>query len=165
MKPPTRFNPAEYDDDGTLRIGQLLWLTMLYLSRHLLLLMIGAVSSLIGSRNGLDSSALATLYSAPQFLLASLPALLLIAAAIRRSPRAGKLPRWVWRHGKWWLLAAAIIDLLLLGIALTSGHQHLNELHGLWGVIDLYVLAYVLRSRRLPLVFADFPAPDKGRSP
>lgn len=165
MKSPYSFNPAQYDDDGTLRVGALLWLTLVFLNRHLLFLALAGVSAFVGSRRGLGSDALSMFYSSPRFLLGSLPALPILIAAIRRGPKAGALPRWFWRHGKPWLLAAAILDLLLLITSLVSGHRALNEWIGLWGISDLYIIAWLLRSQRLPAVFADFPESSSKPSP
>ena len=159
MKPPYSLNPAQYDDDGTLRIGALLWLTLLILNRHLLFLALVGVSAFVGSQRGLGSDALSMFYSSPRFLLGSLPALPVLIAAIRRSAKAGRLPRWFWRHGRRWLLAAAVLDLALLIFSLISGHRELNEWIGLWGITDLYIITWLLRSRRLPAVLADFPSP------
>jgi hypothetical protein len=68
------YRPQDFTEDGVLRVGFLLWAVMVFLNRHLLLLVFGAVTSLVGSRFGLDSSGLVTLYSSPWFLLADLPA-------------------------------------------------------------------------------------------
>lgn len=162
MKTPHSFNPAQYDDDGTLRIGPLLWLALIILNRHLLFLALAGVSAFVGSRRGLGADALSMFYSSPRFLLGSLPALPILIAAIRRGPKAGALPRWFWRHGRHWLLAATGIDLGLLITSLISGHRELNEWIGLWGITDLYIIVWLLRSQRLAAVFADFPEPPKA---
>jgi len=140
-----------------LRIGPLLWLALIVLNRHLLFLALAGVSAFVGSRRGLGSDALSMFYSSPRFLIGSLPALPILIAAIRRGPKAGKLPRWFWRHGRHWLLSAAIFDLALLATSLITGHRALNEWIGLWAITDLYIIAWLLRSQRLPAVFADFP--------
>jgi len=157
MKPPYSFNPNQYDDDGSLRIGLLLWLTLLIINRHLLLLIIAAISAFVGAGRGLDTGALSMLYSSPVFLLASLLALPVLVAAIRRSPKAGRLPRHIWRHGRGLLLAATCSDLGLLAFGLLARHIAVDESHTLWGIIDAYMIAYLIRSRRVAAVFADFP--------
>jgi len=149
MKSAYRYDPADYDEDGQMRIGLLLWLVIVYLSRHIVLLMLVAVSSIVGLGRGLD-----ILYSSPAFLLASLPALLVLIAGLRRGPKAGKVLRRLWAGGRWWLIAAVTIDLALLIGGLLWGHLELNEYRALWGLCDLYVLAWLLRSRRLPVLFS-----------
>ena len=101
------YRPQDFTEDGVLRVGFLLWAVLMFLNRHLILLVFGAVTSLIGSRFGLDSSGLVTLYSNPWFLLAGLPAVAVLAAALRRDPKAGRLIRRVWHNGRWLLAISA----------------------------------------------------------
>lgn len=149
MKSPYRYDPSDYDEDGQMHIGLLLWLVLVYLSRHILLLMLVAVSSLVGLGRGLDM-----LYSSPAFLLASLPALMVLIAGMRRGPKAGPWLRWLWSVGRWCLVVSVVIDLVLLIAGLLWGYLELNEYRALWGLCDLYALAYLLRSRRLPVLFS-----------
>jgi hypothetical protein len=149
MKSPYRYNPSDYDEDGQMRIGLLLWLVIVYLSRHIVLLMLVAVSSIVGLGRGLDM-----LYSSPVFLIASIPALLVLIAGLRRGPKAGNLLRRLWVGGRWWLIAAVTIDLALLIGGLLWGPLELNEYRALWGLCDLYALAWLLRSRRLSVLFS-----------
>ena len=149
MKSSYRYDPSDYDEDGQMHIGLLLWLVIVYLSRHILLLMLVAVSSLVGLGRGLD-----ILYSSPLFLLASLPALMVLIAGLRRGPKAGPWLRRLWSAGRWWLIASVVIDLVLLLGGLLWGHLEINEYRALWALCDLYTLAYLLRSRRLPVLFS-----------
>jgi len=152
------FGPQDYTADGMLRVGWLLWLILAFLARHWILLVLGAVSSFVGVRSTPSAGATSDLLSGPWFLLASLPALALLAAALRRRPAAGRLVRGLWRHGRWLLTTSALADFALL-VGLGHGQlARLNELHIIGGLLDLYILVYLLRSRRLALRFADFPA-------
>ena len=83
------FRPEDFTADGALRVGVLLWGALVFVNRHLILLVLGAVSSFVGARSGFDGHSLATLYSNPWFLLAGLPALGVLGAALRRSADAG----------------------------------------------------------------------------
>lgn len=161
MKEYGGFGPQDYTADGTLRVGWLLWLILAFLTRHWMLLVMGAVTALVGSPSGAGASDSSALYSGPWYLLTSLPALALLAAAARRQASSGRPVRWLWQHGRWLLLAAALGDLALL-IATGYGRlTELSELHIVGGLLDLYILAYLLRSRRLRRRFADFP-PSPG---
>jgi hypothetical protein len=154
----SRFGPQDYTADGMLRVGWLLWLILAFLARHWILLVLGAVSSLVGVRSAPNAGVTPDLLSGPWFLLASLPALALLAAAVRRQPAAGQLVRGLWRNGRWLLLISALADFALL-VGLVYGQlARVNELHIIGGLLDLYILAYLLRSRRIALRFADFPA-------
>ncbi len=157
------FGPQDYTADGMLRVGWLLWLILAFLARHWILLVLGAVSSFVGVRSTPSAGATSDLLSGPWFLLASLPALALLAAALRRRPAAGRLVRGLWRHGRWLLTTSALADFALL-VGLGHGQlARLNELHIIGGLLDLYILVYLLRSRRLALRFADFPSPPQPR--
>jgi hypothetical protein len=135
---------------------------MLFLNRHLILLVFGAVTSLVGLRSGLDSSGLAILYSSPWFLLTSIPAAAVLFSALRRDRKAGKLVRKIWHQGRWLLALSAGLELALL-IALVSLSQvELDELHLIGGILDSYVLLYLKRSVWARARFADFPAPDRS---
>lgn len=157
------YRPQDFTEDGVLSVGFLLWAVMVFLSRHLLLLVFGAVTSLVGSRFGLDSSGLVTLYSSPWFLLADLPAVVVLVAAMRRDRQAGRLIRGLWRHGRWLLVISAGLDLALLIALGTLTRADINVLHILGGIFDSYVLLYLIRSAWARARFADFPA-ARGKS-
>ncbi len=151
------YRPQDFTEDGVLRVGFLLWAVMIFLNRHLILLVFGAVTSLIGSRFGLDSSGLVKLFSNPWFLLAGLPAVAVLVAALRRDRKAGQLIRGLWHHGRWLLAISTGLDLALL-IALGMLTQaDINELHIVGGILDSYVLLYLIRSAWARARFADFP--------
>ena len=79
------FGPQDYTADGMLRVGWLLWLILAFLARHWILLVLGAVSSFVGVRSTPSAGATSDLLSGPWFLLASLPALALLAAWVTAS--------------------------------------------------------------------------------
>ena len=150
---------SEYEEDGTLRVGLLLWGVIFYASRHILLLLLGALSAFIGARSGLDTKAVGVLLSSPLFLPASIPAAVVLGMAVRRRPKAGRWLRACWAQGRWCLLAAIALDLLLL-----IAHRFTTYPHGItvfsaaWALADVYVAMYLMRSVRVRAVFADFPA-------
>lgn len=156
------YTPSDFTDDGALRIGLLLWAAILFLCRHLLIMVLGAVSSLVGARRGLGTADFAILYSSPLFLAASLPALVVLVAGIRRAPRANRLVRGVWRNGRSLLIISGVLDVALLCLQALLGLFAINEFYILAGVLDLYILLYLVRSRRVGDTFADFPAPTEG---
>jgi len=155
---------SDYDindflDDGTLCVSGTLWLVMLYLSRHLLLLVLGAISTFFTSQQGLDASGFSVLYSSPVFLAASLPAAAVVVASLCRRPAAGSLVRGLWRSGRWLLVAAAIIDLALIGWTIaTSAPTYPDTVLFTLGVLDAYALLFLLRSARARDTFSAFPA-------
>jgi len=157
-----RFPLTAYDDDGTLLPGWVLWLVILFLCRHLLILGLGALSTFVGAGRGIEGQATGFMYSDPRLLIASLPALLVLAAAMRRHPAAGLWARRIWHRGRPLLAMAALCDLAIRGAAWASAHVALSEMQLAMALADIYVVVYLYRSRRVAAVFADFPAPPGG---
>ena len=151
------YGPNDFTDDGILKVSPLLWLVLLYLCRHVLILALGGFTVFVGSRRGLDTQGLSVLYSSPAFLIASAPALVVLVTHFRRVPNAGALIRAIWGKGKWWLVAAASFDLAVLVWHWHSGALQPNQFQVAGAILDLYIIAYLLRSKRVRDTFADFP--------
>ena len=164
MNGKIQFRPGDFTEDGVLRVGVLLWVVLVFANRHLILLILGAVSSFVGAGDGFDGFSLGVMYSSPWFLLTSLPALGVLAAALRRSTRAGRLERWLWRQGRGLLLLAVGADLVLLLAYPWWSRAHVTQLHIIGAVLDLYVLTYLIRSSRVRARFADFPGAHKHKA-
>lgn len=152
----------DLDDHGCLKVSLSLWLVMVYLSRHAVLLLLGAASSFTSFTYGQRGSSYAGVYSDPWFLLASAPALLVLAAAIRRTPSAPAFLRAAWRHGRILLLTAVVLDLGILGLLVGAAGRPMDPLHGAQVLADLVSLMLLLSSHRLRDIFADFPQPIAG---
>ncbi|HJN48950.1 MAG: DUF2919 family protein [Pseudomonadales bacterium] len=158
MKRTDHYDLTDFADDGTLRISLLLWLILIYLSRYVVIIALGAISSFISGRRGVDLSGLTTLYSSVDFLLASLPALLVIAANSKRQPAGHKVVRFVWGHGRGLLICSVLLDLCLLGYHWPERIHQVSLLYVFGALIDLYLLVYLLSSRRVQDTFAAFPS-------
>ena len=152
---PAQYSLSDYRDDGTLRVSALIILIMLFLSRHLLLIFAGGVSSFKGA----EVSGIPGLYSHPLLLVASVPPLLVLVAMSRRVAMAGALPRMIWRSGRWLLCLAATLD---IAFSLALADFRANRISAVQVAIfitDVYILLYMLRSERARDTFVDFPAP------
>lgn len=139
------YHPDAYDEHFALRVPFTLWVVLLYALHAECLLLLGHLPQ-AGAELGYLLA-----YVAPADLVASSPALAVLLAALRRRPTAGRLPRLVWRHGAWLMLASLLADLAL---ALASRH-------GAWAAAriacDLASIAVVVASARIRDTFADFP--------
>lgn len=139
------YHPDAYDEHFSLRVPLTLCAVLLYALHAECLLLLGHLPQ-AGAELGYLLS-----YVAPADLVASLPALAVLVAALRRRPTAGRLPRALWQHGMWLLLASLVADLAL---ALTTRH-------GAWAASrvagDLASIAVVIASARIRDTFADFP--------
>lgn len=101
-----------------------------------------------------------------QFLLAcllALPALLLCVALTQRRPKGHLAWFRVWRYGKWWLLASLVPDLLLTVQALPPYVAVEQPWLLLAPSLLLIFGLWLLRSRRMPQVFAEWPEPITGK--
>jgi hypothetical protein len=157
----SNYGPSDFDDHGALKLSVMLWGALLYLNRHPLLVFIGGMSSIQGMRRGIDVSGTAQLYSGPLFMLASLPAIIVLIAALRRSPKAGKLIRKIWGNGRWLLSCSALLDFTLVVYEWQINRIQLDEIHLLGAILDIYCLWYLSRSKRVRDTFADFPVPPQ----
>ena len=159
-----RYNPDDFHDDGTVKVSPLMWLIVVYLSRHLLILMLGGLTTYMGSRTGMDTGGLSILYSSPAFLLASLPSLLVLVARLRRVAAAGLLVRRLWRWGRHLLILGAALDICVLAIHWHYGWLQTTQLQILGAFVDGYIITYLLRSARARDLFSDFPESTKAKS-
>lgn len=151
------YDLSDFSDDGTLKVPFTLWVALAFLARHVLLLLMGGVSSFVMSRRGIDTGGFIEIYSSPLFLLASLPAVAVLVAALRRNPQAGRATRAIWRNGRLLSSTAAALDIgILLSRALFASLSVTGFVVAMT-FLDVYVLVYLLRSVRVKDTFEDFP--------
>jgi hypothetical protein len=149
--------PARYyDEQLMLKVPILLWFVMAILVRDLALLGITFVP-----RSGEAIHVLRD-YVQPLYIIADVPALAVLLAAIRRKPGASGWMRIIWRWGRGLLALSALLHLGLWLIHFGSAqHWNPSRLHEgviLTVVIDAAILSYVLRSSLLADLFRDLPA-------
>lgn len=131
-----------------------LWLTLFYGLRHIPYLM-PIARQMLGDWTALEANA--------YFLPSSLVSLLLFYTWFNRIPEAGSLWRFIWRWGRWLLIAAYLWALGVLlwlnwSVMLRSDHRYFEALLVL-AAIDVTSLAYLLLSQQIRSVFSEFPAP------
>ena len=148
---------SDFNNDGALKVPMLLWLVLAYLSRHLLLLAMGGLSTFMMSRTGNGQIDFAGFNSSPMFLLASLPAVTVMVAALLRAPGSIRLIQFIWGHGRKLLIVSALVDLGLLAMSCYLHWLVLNEWVIVGALLDIYILVYLLRSVRVRDTFSDFP--------
>jgi hypothetical protein len=149
------YDYSRYNHHGVLRVNWVLWLALLYMTRHTLVL----AFLLFASSRGQTPLGFAALFE-PIYMISDLPALALMLAMGARVPNAGKAARAVWRHGRQIILdSIAIYFVLFLW-------KHWGEIGRLdpvlWGniLVNLVIAGLVMRSRYLADLFNDFPKPD-----
>lgn len=156
--PARKYDYTRYNQYDVLRLNWAYWMITLFLSHHLLLLMLIGVSAGRGG-GGPRNPALAALVD-PVFFVSDLPALILLFTAGARLPKSGKLPRFLWRQGRYLLLSSSTLYLGLL--SWRQGFDLFGFQPVTWGliVINLILMAYVMKSGYLRDLFSQFPDPD-----
>lgn len=149
-----QFNLYHYDKYMALKVSFLLWLIILWSMHHTLLITLSAFS-----RSGYVFHVASEYAGNAPLLISNLPAILLLLIALNRTPQSGKFVRLVWRHGKKLLLATIICGAILT----VSYHEKKITNPGhlyFWALLlDTGATSYLLFSRRISDIFADFPAP------
>ncbi|HWP00060.1 MAG TPA: DUF2919 family protein [Methylococcus sp.] len=147
------YEPWCYDDHLCLKVPFALVVSILYLSRHLILpLVVFATARKTGTG---DLMYLIGEAHAWIFLLASVPAAFLVLAWARRTPAAGAMVRRIWRSGRWLLVTSALLD---LGLRLWLTSDFLRGFTIAAVLLDGYIMIYLFMSPRARDVFRDFPA-------
>ena len=155
MKQHPTYPAHRYDEHLVLKVPPLLWLTMLFLVRHVILIFLSYLP-----RTGDAMTYLRDLVD-PLFLLSDLPAALVLFAAVRRKPGAMDWICAIWRNGRPLLATAALLYLVLLAVTLMTSARSLlsvvNEALILSVFLHLAIIAYLKRSPLVRGVFAEFP--------
>jgi len=156
------YSPSSYDENFCLKPPALLWLAALYLSRAFVILLASNLAALLR----MDPGIAAVLRSAVSIYspLPSLIAVPVLYALVFRAPSSTKLIRWIWAHGRSILAIAAILDCaaLFFGSSVIGGD--ISDVAAgalLAAMFDIYFLIYILATRRVRDVFADFPPPPE----
>lgn len=153
-----KYDLGSYDNNFCLKPPFMLWLVMLYLARALVLPFISGISSMGGAQDAW--SVTRGSFGAEDFVSAAV-ALIVLWAFFRRTPSALKWWRRLWSYGRSLLAAAALVDLaisLYRFLQNADADSWQSELLLLACTVDVYIVVYLFRSRRIRDVFNDFPA-------
>lgn len=151
------FDAYRYDDNFVLRVSPTLWLIIIWSIHHALLLSLAAFSN-----SGQVFGAVLDYAASLPLLMSDIPGVMVLAARLNRKPDAGTKIRWLWSHG---------IELLILGLSISitaTVNAYRQELASpdnpaFWIVaVNLGVIAYLVWSRGIREIFADFPSPTEA---
>lgn len=155
------YHPDEYDEHLCLKPSVPMMLAMMYAARHLVLVFLAYFPGMAGTS---DASVIKGLL-APYFVLADVPALLLLLAWRFRVPKAGPFWRAVWRRGRAVLASTLLLQVILL-VELNWNLVLVEAMRGTGGLLvasyvflNLIVFVYVATSDRVKTVFEEFPSP------
>ncbi|MGE0333296.1 MAG: DUF2919 family protein [Ramlibacter sp.] len=146
----------DVDKHGVLRTPPVLWFALALLCRYWILVAVVFASA----RRAPDVVRILGDGFSWYFLLLEIPAVVLVVAAARRRPEAGKLCRWVWRNARIFVAGAVLAHLGATVWLLWSADvwRRWPELFLLsCNILDLAILVSVLRDDYYRQLFSDFP--------
>ncbi|WP_176329790.1 DUF2919 family protein [Thioflexithrix psekupsensis] len=160
----SRYSFSDYNEYNVLKIPLAFILSAIYLLKYFVILILLPILSKVPK---LGTSIEPLMPYIGQFahqhvnlllLLPSIPALLVVIAATKRAPTTqATWIRTVWKNARMLLLLAVLLDLFLLTLFLLLGLKHLSGLLIVILYLNAVILLYLLRSKRLPDVLAEFP--------
>jgi hypothetical protein len=92
-------------------------------------------------------------------VLASIPAIFVIVAWIKKNPASPAFIRKVWQHGAMILTISAVLNIVIVFVPLMTGTVRSINMVG-WGQlgVSLLIIGYLYFSERVRDTFADFPS-------
>lgn len=160
---PLTYSPSSYDNHFCLKPPALLWLAAIYLSRAMVLIFAADIAWV--ARAGNDVVTMLRGAASVYALIPSVIAAPVLFALVARAPTSRKLVRWIWTHGRAILIVAAILDFVasLAASGIVGGDAaDLSAGFLVAAAFDVYFLVYIVATRRVRDVFADFPTPEQA---
>lgn len=152
-----KYHYRRYNEFDVVKVNVPTVVSVLFLSRHVLGLFIIGIAL---SRAQFDAKdAFSNLFE-PIYMLADLPALLVLLAMFSRHPKSGPAIRLIWRCGRYLLLASASAYLILL--TQQTGPDVMHYGWAVWLSIGstAAAIAYVFLTPYVRDLFRQFPAPS-----
>jgi len=151
----TGYTPVDFDSNLCLKVPFWVGVSIVFLTRHLLLpLVVFATQRKTGSS---DLNYLLGDIGLSQAAASILP-LIVLVAWFKRNPGGGTFVRWIWRWGRPILMASAAADFVLRVLVTTSW---LKTFAAAQLLLDVYIVVYLMMSRKARDVFLDFPEPSR----
>ena len=147
-----------YDDFLKLKISNSLWFCILYGIRHTVFW--GAMRLKpddLGSLDWLNTQVNSL------FILADIPASIVLLSIGHRIPEAFSSMRWIWAHGKFILICSYVLSISLFLYVNNSLIQYsdINKLALLTSVLtpDILIIGFIYKSELIKDIFSEFPIP------
>jgi len=152
---------SAYDKYMSLKLDSNMWLVMVYFLRPFIL-KISTIQMGRGSKSD-TVSGLKDLVYPNDFgfflaFVATVPVLMLIFAYAKRKPGASDLIQSIWRSGRKLLVAAAVLNVIIIFVPFLIHLTHSINVYG-WGqlAVAIGIIVYLYQSKRVTDTFADFP--------
>ena len=159
---PNQYPFNAYDKNICLKFSPILWVIIIFLLRPYFIVVFSLVNRrdkmglihLLGSDSGMTLST-----------IASIPAILVIVAWIKRAPGASSKIRWIWKNGQHLLALSALITIAyILVIQLFVPSMKLNYMGAAPVLICPVILFYLYKSEHVRDIFSDFPKNHKDKT-
>ena len=150
-----------YDKHMSLKLDSNMWLIIIYFLRPFIMKIYtiqmgrGAKSD---SVSGLKDLVYPNDFGFFLAFIATVPVLMLIFAYAKRKPGASDLIQSIWRNGRNLLVAAAVVNIIVIFIPFFMHLTHSINVYG-WGqlAVAIGIIVYLYQSKRVTDTFADFP--------
>lgn len=150
-----------YDKHMSLKLDSNMWLIIVYFLRPFIMKIStiqmgrGAKSDSVG---GLKDLVYPNDFGFFLAFIATVPVLMLIFAYAKRKPGASDLIQSIWRNGRNLLVAAAVVNIIVIFIPFFIHLTHSINVYG-WGqlVVAIGIIVYLYQSKRVTDTFGDFP--------
>ena len=154
---PYRYPYDRYNRFGVLRVNPATIGAVLYLSRHVLTFLVLGIAL---SRAPADGREAFRGILEPVYMLADIPALLVLLAMLARHPKTGRVLRLVWRCGPVLLFASTLFYIGLVMREVGIDPARYGWLLGAMVGGAIAAAAYVLLSPYARALFREFPDPS-----
>lgn len=154
---PFKYHFMRYNQYGVLRPNLPFILSLLFLSRHILLLI--ALGGMQIKRSGGSAMEHIIPLLDRSFIISDLPAAAILFMMLARRPTAQASARWVWRHGR--NLIFCSVGLYLVIVTIRNGFVFSQYAPVEWAMIvtNVMVAVYAGVSEYLRDLFNEFPPP------
>ncbi len=150
-----QYPASAYDENLCIKVNVSLWFAILFLLRAYVVMLL----SLVNMSN--QTELIHLLYaSETTFALgavAALPALVLFMAWTKRRPGSGRTIRWIWHHGRAFLIVSAVLNLAIVAGSVFWAERSPQFSDVTQALLTMYIILYLHRSERVRDTFRDFP--------
>jgi hypothetical protein len=157
---------SAYDKYVSLKLDSTMWLIIVYFLRPFIL-KVSTIQMGRGAKSESVSGLKALVYPDDfGFFLAfvaTIPVLILVFAYAKRKPDASEFVQSLWRNGRNLLVAAAVMNIVVIFIPFLANITHSINLYGwIQLAVAVAIIVYLYSSTRVTDTFADFPKEAEG---
>ena len=156
-----KYSFSDYDKNVCLKLSLGTWLAIIYFLRPLILqlssIQMGRGNKAAGA-GGLKDAIYPDDFSLFIAILATLPIIFLIVAWIKRKPGASDFIKKLWRNGKNFLIATALLNIVIIFVPLImKDYYRITTLDWVQIIVAVGIIIFLSTSQRVKDTFADFP--------